>query len=67
MVVGHEGVWVVSGFFWVNEREREGEIDVANEGKKSLLPLPLHVREEEDTQCCSKRHCFGIFFLMNSE
>jgi hypothetical protein len=46
MVVSHEGVWVVLGF-WVFGRERE--MKVAKEGKKNLLPLPLHVREEEDT------------------
>jgi hypothetical protein len=27
----------------------EREMKAANEGKKNLLPLPLHIREEEDT------------------
>jgi hypothetical protein len=27
----------------------EREMNVAKKGKKNLLPLPLHVREEEDT------------------
>jgi hypothetical protein len=41
MVVGHEGVWVVSGFLdkWEGEREK----DAAKEKKKNLLSLSLRV------------------------
>jgi len=40
MVVGHEGVWVVSWFLG----KGEGEIDTAKKWKKNLLPLPFFVR-----------------------
>jgi hypothetical protein len=47
------------GFGFLGEREMK----VAKEGKKNLLPLPLHVREEEDTECHSKQNYFELFFI----
>jgi len=55
------GCGLCRGFGFLEERQ----MDVAKEGKKNLLPLPLRVREEEDIQCHSKWYRFGIF-LINS-
>jgi hypothetical protein len=60
MVVGHEGVRVVSWFLG----KGKGEIDAAKEWKKNVLPLPLFVRVEEDTQCRSKRHRFRFLYFI---
>jgi len=58
MVVGHEGVWVVSGFEKVG-REREKGIT----GEKNNFFPACACPGEEEAQCHSKRHCFVLLSL----
>ena len=58
--VAGEGRELCQGLDEWGEGER-GNMGDAKEMKKNLIPLPLHVREEEDIQCRSKRHRFGFF------
>jgi len=57
-VVGHEGVWVVSGFEKVG-REREKRIT----GEKNFFFPARACPGEEEAQCHSKRHCFVLLSL----
>jgi hypothetical protein len=62
MVVGHEEVWVVSGFWgkWEGEREREM---LQRKRKKTLFPYLCASTEEEDIQCRFKNDTvLGFFF-----
>jgi hypothetical protein len=59
--VAGEGRELCQGLDEWGEGER-GNMGDAKEMKKNLIPLPLHVREEEDIQCRSKRHRFGFFY-----
>jgi hypothetical protein len=43
-------------------RERVKQV-LQRRGRKTFFPYLLSVMEEEDTQCRSKRHRFGFFFL----
>jgi hypothetical protein len=55
MVVGHEGVWVVSGFLGKWERERErGRKVLQKRGKKPFSPAYSTSGEVEDVQCHPK-------------
>jgi hypothetical protein len=58
--VAGEGRELCQGLDEWGEGER-GNMGDAKEMKKNLIPLPLHIREEEDIQCRSKRHRFGFF------
>jgi hypothetical protein len=49
-------------FFWFLEERGRAKMSVAKKGKKNLIPLTFHIREEEDTKCHSKQHRFGSFF-----
>jgi hypothetical protein len=61
-MTGHVGV-LVRVFRQVGgERERVKQV-LQRRGRKTFFPYLLSVMEEEDTQCRSKRHRFGFFFL----
>jgi len=62
MVVGREGIWVVSWFLGKG-RGREGEIDAAKEWKKNLLPLPLCVRGRRRYMMSFKTTSFWALYI----
>jgi len=59
MVVGHEGVWVLSGFGQVGGREREA---FAGENS-SFFPACARPGKEEEAQCRLKRYHFVLLFF----
>jgi hypothetical protein len=60
MVVGHEGVWVMSRFLGKREERhcKEGE---ESKGKKNFLPLPLRVKGRRR---CTMQFKTSFFFYI---